>query len=67
MQSTCSSSTEPVSSEPERAKLDSIPSEIRIRKLEDQISQLLQKVIRFPKKMAFITYYKMKCTLIKTK
>ncbi|KYO48342.1 leucine-rich repeat and coiled-coil domain-containing protein 1 isoform X1 [Alligator mississippiensis] len=44
MQSTCSSSTEPVSSEPGRAKLDSIPSEIRIRKLEDQISQLLQKV-----------------------
>ncbi|XP_019405453.1 PREDICTED: leucine-rich repeat and coiled-coil domain-containing protein 1 isoform X1 [Crocodylus porosus] len=44
VQSTCSSSTEPASSEPERAKLNSIPSEMRIRKLEDQISQLLQKV-----------------------
>ncbi|XP_065254986.1 leucine-rich repeat and coiled-coil domain-containing protein 1 [Emys orbicularis] len=45
-QSTFSSSSEPVSSsEPERAKIDNdLYSEMRIRKLEDQISQLLQKV-----------------------
>ncbi|XP_005299452.1 leucine-rich repeat and coiled-coil domain-containing protein 1 isoform X2 [Chrysemys picta bellii] len=45
-QSTFSSSSEPVSSsEPERAKIDNdLYSEMRIKKLEDQISQLLQKV-----------------------
>ncbi|EMP42289.1 Leucine-rich repeat and coiled-coil domain-containing protein 1, partial [Chelonia mydas] len=45
-QSTFSSSSEPVSSsEPERAKIDNdLYNEMRIRKLEDQISQLLQKV-----------------------
>ncbi|XP_024061838.2 leucine-rich repeat and coiled-coil domain-containing protein 1 isoform X1 [Terrapene carolina triunguis] len=45
-QSTFSSSSEPVSSsEPERAKTDNdLYSEMRIKKLEDQISQLLQKV-----------------------
>ncbi|CAM5108966.1 unnamed protein product [Natator depressus] len=45
-QSTFSSSSEPVSSsEPERAKIDNdLYNEMRIKKLEDQISQLLQKV-----------------------
>ncbi|NXJ95063.1 LRCC1 protein, partial [Corythaixoides concolor] len=45
VQSTISSSTELVSSsEPEKAELDKIYSEIRIKKIEDQISQILQKV-----------------------
>ncbi|NXI70831.1 LRCC1 protein, partial [Anseranas semipalmata] len=45
LQSSISSSTELVSSsEPERAMLDKIQSEIRIKKIEDQISQILQKV-----------------------
>ncbi|NWI85887.1 LRCC1 protein, partial [Pitta sordida] len=40
-----SSSTELVSSsEPEKAELDKIYSEMRIKKMEDQISQILQKV-----------------------
>ncbi|NXX50425.1 LRCC1 protein, partial [Tricholaema leucomelas] len=40
-----SSSTELVSSsEPEKAELDKIYSEMRIKKIEDQISQILQKV-----------------------
>ncbi|NXG46110.1 LRCC1 protein, partial [Psilopogon haemacephalus] len=39
-----SSSTELVSSEPEKAELDKICSEMRIKKIEDQISQILQKV-----------------------
>uniref|UniRef100_A0A8C3XNI0 Leucine-rich repeat and coiled-coil domain-containing protein 1 n=1 Tax=Chelydra serpentina TaxID=8475 RepID=A0A8C3XNI0_CHESE len=45
-QSTFSSSSEPVSSsEPEKAKIDNdLYSEMRIKKLEEQISQLLQKV-----------------------
>ncbi|XP_034619098.1 leucine-rich repeat and coiled-coil domain-containing protein 1 isoform X2 [Trachemys scripta elegans] len=45
-QSTFSSSSEPVSSsEAERAKINNdLYSEMRIKKLEDQISQLLQKV-----------------------
>ncbi|XP_068789218.1 leucine-rich repeat and coiled-coil domain-containing protein 1 isoform X2 [Struthio camelus] len=45
VQSAVSSSTEAVSSsEPEKAKLDRIDSEMRIKKIEDQISQILQKV-----------------------
>ncbi|NWH22682.1 LRCC1 protein, partial [Grus americana] len=45
VQSAISSSTELVSSsEPEKAELDKIYSEIRIKKIEDQISQILQKV-----------------------
>ncbi|KFQ75861.1 Leucine-rich repeat and coiled-coil domain-containing protein 1 [Phaethon lepturus] len=45
VQSAISSSTEPVSSsEPEKAELDKIYSEIRIKKIEDQISEILQKV-----------------------
>ncbi|NXV82379.1 LRCC1 protein, partial [Atlantisia rogersi] len=45
VESAISSSTEPVSSsEPEKAELDKIHSEIRIKKIEDQISQILQKV-----------------------
>ncbi|NXP50727.1 LRCC1 protein, partial [Heliornis fulica] len=45
VQSTISSSTELVSSsEPEKAELDKMYSEIRIKKIEDQISQILQKV-----------------------
>ncbi|NXI52824.1 LRCC1 protein, partial [Chloroceryle aenea] len=44
-QSAISSSTEPVSSsEPEKAELDKIHSLLRIKKIEDQISQILQKV-----------------------
>ncbi|KAG6932651.1 leucine rich repeat and coiled-coil centrosomal protein 1 [Chelydra serpentina] len=45
-QSTFSSSSEPVSSsEPEKAKIDNdLYSEMRIKKLEEQISELLQKV-----------------------
>ncbi|NXE09136.1 LRCC1 protein, partial [Lophotis ruficrista] len=43
--SAISSSTELVSSsEPEKTELDKIYSEIRIKKIEDQISQILQKV-----------------------
>ncbi|NWU48052.1 LRCC1 protein, partial [Dromas ardeola] len=45
VQSAISSSTELVSSsETEKAELDKIYSEIRIKKIEDQISQILQKV-----------------------
>ncbi|XP_074672684.1 leucine-rich repeat and coiled-coil domain-containing protein 1 isoform X1 [Strix aluco] len=45
VQSAISSSTELVSSsEPEKAELDKIYSEVRIKKIEDQISQILQKV-----------------------
>ncbi|NXL46915.1 LRCC1 protein, partial [Podilymbus podiceps] len=45
VQSAISSSTELVSSsEPEKAELDRIYNEIRIKKIEDQISQILQKV-----------------------
>ncbi|NXG68662.1 LRCC1 protein, partial [Baryphthengus martii] len=45
VQSAGSSSTELVSSsEPEKAELDKILSEMRIKKIEDQISQILQKV-----------------------
>ncbi|NXW46751.1 LRCC1 protein, partial [Nyctiprogne leucopyga] len=45
VQSAISSSTEFVSSsEPEKAELDKIYSEIRIKKIEDQISQILQTV-----------------------
>ncbi|XP_069710403.1 leucine-rich repeat and coiled-coil domain-containing protein 1 [Phaenicophaeus curvirostris] len=45
VQSAISSSTELVSSsEPEKAELDKIYSDIRIKKIEDQISQILQKV-----------------------
>uniref|UniRef100_A0A669P763 Leucine-rich repeat and coiled-coil domain-containing protein 1 n=1 Tax=Phasianus colchicus TaxID=9054 RepID=A0A669P763_PHACC len=45
VQSSLSSSTEHVSSsEPEKSILDKIQSEMRIQKLEDQISQILQKV-----------------------
>ncbi|XP_062424359.1 leucine-rich repeat and coiled-coil domain-containing protein 1 isoform X2 [Rhea pennata] len=45
LQSAVSSSTEAVSSsEPEKAKLDKMHSEMRIKKIEDQISQILQKV-----------------------
>ncbi|KFQ21895.1 Leucine-rich repeat and coiled-coil domain-containing protein 1, partial [Mesitornis unicolor] len=45
VQSAISSSTELVSSsEPEKTELDKIYSEIRIKKIEDQISQILQKV-----------------------
>ncbi|XP_068252706.1 leucine-rich repeat and coiled-coil domain-containing protein 1 isoform X2 [Nyctibius grandis] len=45
VQSAMSSSAELVSSsEPEKAELDKIYSEIRIKKIEDQISQILQKV-----------------------
>ncbi|XP_015138334.2 leucine-rich repeat and coiled-coil domain-containing protein 1 isoform X2 [Gallus gallus] len=45
VQSSVSSSTERVSSsEPEKSILDKIQSEMRIQKLEDQISQILQKV-----------------------
>ncbi|KFQ45703.1 Leucine-rich repeat and coiled-coil domain-containing protein 1 [Nestor notabilis] len=44
-QNAISSSTELVSSsEPEKAELDKIYSEMRIKKMEDQISQILQKV-----------------------
>ncbi|XP_035402351.1 leucine-rich repeat and coiled-coil domain-containing protein 1 [Cygnus atratus] len=44
-QSSVSSSTELVSSsEPEKAILDKIQSEMRIKKIEDQISEILQKV-----------------------
>ncbi|XP_054046927.1 leucine-rich repeat and coiled-coil domain-containing protein 1 isoform X1 [Rissa tridactyla] len=45
VQSAISSSTELVSSsETEKAELDKIYSEIRIKKIEDQISEILQKV-----------------------
>ncbi|NWY50390.1 LRCC1 protein, partial [Chionis minor] len=45
VQSAISSSTDLVSSsETEKAELDKIYSEIRIKKIEDQISQILQKV-----------------------
>ncbi|NXX88688.1 LRCC1 protein, partial [Centropus bengalensis] len=45
VQSTASSSTELVSSsEPEKAELDKIYSDIRFKKIEEQISQILQKV-----------------------
>ncbi|NXX83107.1 LRCC1 protein, partial [Urocolius indicus] len=45
VQSAISSSTEPVSSsEPEKAELDKIFNEMRIKKIEDQVSQILQKV-----------------------
>ncbi|NXY45159.1 LRCC1 protein, partial [Ceuthmochares aereus] len=45
VQSAISSSTELVSSsEPEKAELDKIYSDIRFKKIEDQISQILQKV-----------------------
>ncbi|NWW92320.1 LRCC1 protein, partial [Rhynochetos jubatus] len=45
VQSAVSSSTELVSSsEPEKVELDKIYSEIRIKKIEDQISHILQKV-----------------------
>ncbi|KFP25241.1 Leucine-rich repeat and coiled-coil domain-containing protein 1, partial [Colius striatus] len=45
VQSAISSSTEPVSSsEPEKAEFDKIFNEMRIKKIEDQISQILQKV-----------------------
>ncbi|NXS55447.1 LRCC1 protein, partial [Brachypteracias leptosomus] len=45
VQSAISSSTELVSSsEPEKAELDKIHSEMRMKKIEDQISQILQKV-----------------------
>ncbi|XP_010135245.1 PREDICTED: leucine-rich repeat and coiled-coil domain-containing protein 1, partial [Buceros rhinoceros silvestris] len=45
VQSAISSSTDLVSSsEPEKAELDKIYSEMRIKKIEDQISQILQKV-----------------------
>ncbi|NXU17302.1 LRCC1 protein, partial [Pardalotus punctatus] len=45
VQGATSSSTELVSSsDPEKMKLDKIYSEIRIKKIEDQISQILQKV-----------------------
>lgn len=48
VQSSVSSSTERVSSsEPEKSILDKIQSEMRIQKLEDQISQILQKVNYF--------------------
>ncbi|KAM9023425.1 leucine-rich repeat and coiled-coil domain-containing protein 1 isoform 1-T1 [Ara ararauna] len=44
-QNAITSSTELVSSsEPEKAELDKIYSEMRIKKMEDQISQILQKV-----------------------
>ncbi|NXD05836.1 LRCC1 protein, partial [Nothocercus nigrocapillus] len=53
LQSAASSSTEAVSSsEPEKAKLDRIHSEMRIRKIEDQISHILQKVSDASKKDA---------------
>ncbi|NWV78658.1 LRCC1 protein, partial [Dasyornis broadbenti] len=45
VQGATSSSTEIVSSsDPEKVKLDKIHSEMRIKKIEDQISQILQKV-----------------------
>ncbi|XP_009080082.1 PREDICTED: leucine-rich repeat and coiled-coil domain-containing protein 1, partial [Acanthisitta chloris] len=45
IESAISSSTELVSSsEPEKTELDKIFSEMRIKKIEDQISQILQKV-----------------------
>ncbi|NXY24302.1 LRCC1 protein, partial [Atrichornis clamosus] len=45
VQGATSSSTELVSSsEPEKTELDKIYSEMRIKKIEDQISQILQKV-----------------------
>ncbi|KFV42385.1 Leucine-rich repeat and coiled-coil domain-containing protein 1, partial [Gavia stellata] len=45
VQSAISSSTELVSSsEPEKAELDKIYSEMRIKRIENQISQILQKV-----------------------
>lgn len=48
MQGATSSSTELVSSsEPEKTQLDKILSEMRIKKIEDQIFQILQKVIFF--------------------
>ncbi|XP_074843107.1 leucine-rich repeat and coiled-coil domain-containing protein 1 isoform X2 [Carettochelys insculpta] len=47
-QSTFSSSEAVSSSEPERAKIDKdLQSEMRIKKLEDQISQLLKKVSNY--------------------
>ncbi|NWX88289.1 LRCC1 protein, partial [Nothoprocta pentlandii] len=53
LQSSASSSTEAISSsEPEKAKLDKIQSEMRIKKIEDQISQILQKVSGASKKEA---------------
>ncbi|NWI68072.1 LRCC1 protein, partial [Todus mexicanus] len=52
-QSAISSSTEFVSSsEPEKAELDKIRSDIRIKKIEDQISQILQKVSDTPRREA---------------
>ncbi|NXA39299.1 LRCC1 protein, partial [Eudromia elegans] len=51
LQSAASSSTDAVSSsETEKAKLDQIHSEMRIKKIEDQISQILQKVSNASKK-----------------
>lgn len=48
VQSAISSSTEfASSSEPEKAELHKIYSEIRIKNIEDQISQILQKVTFF--------------------
>lgn len=48
VQSAISSSTELASSsEPEKAELHKIYSEIRIKNIEDQISQILQKVTFF--------------------
>nr|XP_009943897.1 PREDICTED: leucine-rich repeat and coiled-coil domain-containing protein 1 [Opisthocomus hoazin] len=45
VESAISSSTELLSSsEPEKAELDKIYSEMRIKKIEDQVSQILQKV-----------------------
>ncbi|NWI11937.1 LRCC1 protein, partial [Crypturellus soui] len=53
LQSAVSSSTEAVSSsEPEKVNLDKIHSEMRIKKIEDQISQILQKVSDASKKDA---------------
>lgn len=63
-QSSVSSSTELVSSsEPEKAILDKIQSEMRIKKIEDQISEILQKVIFFYDcTESFV--HKMRCTLL---
>lgn len=48
MQGASSSSSELVSSsEPEKTQLDKIHSEMRIKKIEDQILQILQKVFFF--------------------
>jgi len=48
VESAISSSTELLSSsEPEKAELDKIYSEMRIKKIEDQVSQILQKVNLF--------------------